>query len=1013
MCNAWCLEFAKLAVPYVGISEKILEVGSRDVNGSTRKIFAEHSTTYVGVDIFDGPGVDKILDVKDLIKSFGYESFDVVTSTEMLEHCSNWQTALYQMAGVLCPGGLLLVTTRSPGFELHDYPADHWRFSYSDFEEIFQPLGDIIAIQSDMTLGWPCGIGILVKRKLDQSKLSEWKTWLDTFTVYSMENEVAQANPPVKSQVETMVFDQYSRYMACSDLLRQTGFASGNSVLDIGSGPECLFGQFLPEATMNYVDPLIPFGSGQGRITGNVFAKELEGQTFDCVSAVDVLEHVPPEHRHAFLERMSSLGKNTLILGFPTSDSSDALETDKAIDAQYRSIYGHDYSWLEEHYRFGLPSLSETVKQLSQQGWHCQTVGHGHTPWLKELLGFVICVWDIPSMKDVVLEISKKFNHELYQYDFRAPYYRQFVIATRSPLPPITTPVTSANNVEAENIFRSIIEDAHRQYFAASLRQLVERDTHIVDLNQKIEEASSWGKSLHAKVVERDAYIANLNQQVEEVSTWAESLQATVVERDTKIATQQEKIVALEQARTDKHAELMKMSDWAYAMMQERNHLKVLLTVWFINTFTRIKSRVRARLARSYFGSIVRYMRDTRQYRDNMVSLEALRESLANSNGRLIITFPIITWDFRWQRPQHIVTRLRDQGFAVVYLAMTLTPLSRRFRGLKEAGAYLRFNKLAKNIDQIWLHSAKQINIYNDPVEGDDLYNLTLGLETLIRELKPKSIHYLLQFPGWWPIAKDLRERLGGKVIFDCMDDHSGFSTNTTQALKTEHDLIAQADLVITSSAVLDDRCKSINTKTIQVKNGTEFDHFHNPKKNGVLDHLSNRPIIGYYGAISDWFDMTIVAHCARHRPDWNFVLIGSTFGADLQTIAGLKNVHLLGEIPYKELPGYFAYFDVCTIPFKMIPLTLATNPVKFYEYLSAGKPVVSIDLPELRAYRKDCYLARNSDEFLAQIDQAYNERNDEQKIERRIELARNNSWDARISTILESEIFKTNLVKI
>lgn len=154
-----------------------------------------------------------------------------------------------------------------------------------------------------------------------------------------------------------MIFDQYSRYKACSDLLRQAGLAPGNTVLDIGSGPECLFGQFMPDAKMNYVDPLIPNGSGHGRITGDVFTGELDNQAFDCIAAVDVLEHVPPERRQAFLERMSSLGKNTLILGFPASDSSDALETDKAIDERYRAIFGHDYSWLEEHYRFGLPSL--------------------------------------------------------------------------------------------------------------------------------------------------------------------------------------------------------------------------------------------------------------------------------------------------------------------------------------------------------------------------------------------------------------------------------------------------------------------------------------------------------------------------------------------------------------------------------------------------------------------------------------------------------------------------------
>lgn len=821
-----------------------------------------------------------------------------------------------------------------------------------------------------------------------------------------------------------MIFDQYSRYKACSDLLRQTGFVADSSVLDVGSGPECLLGQFMPEAAMTYVDPLIPSGSGQGHVTGNIFVRELDGQSFDFVSAVDVLEHIPSEHRQAFLERMSSLGKNTLILGFPTSDSSDALETDKAIDDQYSAIFGHEYSWLEEHYRYGLPSMAGTVGQLSQLGWHCQTVGHGHAPWLRELLGFVICVWDIPSLSNVVLAISEKFNRELYPYDFRPPYYRQFVIASRSPLPHIIAPVTSNNIEAADDAFRMLMEDAQRQYFTASLRQLVERDAQIAALNQKIEEVSVWGATQQATVAERDAQIAALNQTIEEVSIWGATQQATVVKGDVQVTSlnqkieevscwgrlQHEKNISLEQALSDKQAELMKMSDWAHGMMLELNRRNASIVSRVEKSAKRGGVLARKKLAQSFLGDMVRHVRDSRRFREKRVSLEVIRQSVLDNRGRLIITFPIITWDFRWQRPQHIVSRLRNRGFSVLYVAMSLTALGHRLRGSKEAFTQICFNELAPHVNQIWLNSSKQLNIYTDPIEGDDLHNISIGLNALISELRPQSVIYLVQFPGWGPVAQDLQKKLGGKLVFDCMDDHGGFSTNTAQALKTEEVLMENADLVIVSSNLLEGRAKLLNPNTIQVKNGTEFDHFTNPIQNGYLDHFCDRPIIGYYGAISDWFDMKLVAHCASQRPDWNFVLIGSTFGADLAPVSGLANVHFMGEKPYKELPGYLAYFDVCTIPFKIIPLTLATNPVKFYEYLSSGKPIVSIELPELLAYQEDCYLARNPDEFLAQLERAYDERKDEKLIRRRLKLASENSWDERVNAILESEIFKTYL---
>ena len=169
MCNQWCLEFGSNALSFFQKPVRILEVGSRNVNGSIRDVLSECANEYIGVDLFDGPGVDVVCDVAALSDTFANQSFDIVVSTEMLEHCQHWQDALYQMVSVLRQDGFLLITTRSPGFELHDYPADYWRFSFSDFTEIFKPLGDIVVIQNDMTLGWECGIGILVKIKLLQN----------------------------------------------------------------------------------------------------------------------------------------------------------------------------------------------------------------------------------------------------------------------------------------------------------------------------------------------------------------------------------------------------------------------------------------------------------------------------------------------------------------------------------------------------------------------------------------------------------------------------------------------------------------------------------------------------------------------------------------------------------------------------------------------------------------------------------------------------------------------------
>ena len=130
-------------------NKRVLEVGSLDVNGSVRPLvmgFAPGS--YLGVDMREGPGVDRVVNACELIATFGEESFDVVISTEMLEHVENWRLAVDNMKQVLRPGGTLLITTRSEGFPLHEYPGDFWRFSLGDAARIFADM-EHVSLASD------------------------------------------------------------------------------------------------------------------------------------------------------------------------------------------------------------------------------------------------------------------------------------------------------------------------------------------------------------------------------------------------------------------------------------------------------------------------------------------------------------------------------------------------------------------------------------------------------------------------------------------------------------------------------------------------------------------------------------------------------------------------------------------------------------------------------------------------------------------------------------------------
>lgn len=142
MCSKSCLDFGKANLFKEDIAGKaIIELGAIDVNGSLRSLVKEFNPQkYVGVDIEAGSGVDVVCSVYELISQFGKESFDVIISTEMMEHIQDWRLAVSQIKGILKPNGLILITTRSKGFQYHGYPYDFWRFEIEDMKVIFSDM---------------------------------------------------------------------------------------------------------------------------------------------------------------------------------------------------------------------------------------------------------------------------------------------------------------------------------------------------------------------------------------------------------------------------------------------------------------------------------------------------------------------------------------------------------------------------------------------------------------------------------------------------------------------------------------------------------------------------------------------------------------------------------------------------------------------------------------------------------------------------------------------------------
>lgn len=149
MCHTSVLAWVGSLPADLFTGKTVCEVGSYDVNGTVRPIIGAHGpASYLGVDIAEGPGVDLVANVGDLPGRFP-DGFDVVVTTEMLEHVEDWRAACEALVRLVAPGGSLVITTRSPGFPYHPYPIDCWRYPPPLMRQILESAGLRVSVCID------------------------------------------------------------------------------------------------------------------------------------------------------------------------------------------------------------------------------------------------------------------------------------------------------------------------------------------------------------------------------------------------------------------------------------------------------------------------------------------------------------------------------------------------------------------------------------------------------------------------------------------------------------------------------------------------------------------------------------------------------------------------------------------------------------------------------------------------------------------------------------------------
>jgi len=375
--------------------------------------------------------------------------------------------------------------------------------------------------------------------------------------------------------------------------------------------------------------------------------------------------------------------------------------------------------------------------------------------------------------------------------------------------------------------------------------------------------------------------------------------------------------------------------------------------------------------------------------------------------GKNIILFSSDDWDSGLKTSKyHVAVRFARENRVLFINSLGLKAPKLRSSGL---------SKILNRIHQ-WVRAYRKINPHlyvHTPVvlpfqgmkaiQRLNRFVLINSIRSLQKRLRLTNPIVLIFIPTAVDVIGHLNER---GVVYYCIDELTGYEyVDERNLIKLEDRLLAKADCVIASSAELADAKRKANKNTVYMPHGVDWGLF----RSAVEQDLEipgdiagiKKPIIGFYGYISeDWVDSDLLKQIGNLRPDWSIVLIGKS-AIDMTKLTAQKNIHFLGVKPFEDLPKYAKAFDVAIIPFKINKLTLNSNPLKLLEYLAAGKPIVSVDIPEVAKHKGMVEIESTSEGFVKAIERSLEEDSVEEMY-KRSDYVKSESWDSRIDIISE-----------
>ena len=318
------------------------------------------------------------------------------------------------------------------------------------------------------------------------------------------------------------------------------------------------------------------------------------------------------------------------------------------------------------------------------------------------------------------------------------------------------------------------------------------------------------------------------------------------------------------------------------------------------------------------------------------------------------------------------------------------------------------WSKLAKSVEgprqigpTMWHMTLPQIPYRNAP--GVAAMNRWFGRTMIRRAVRGLGFErivtwFVVPHPGF------LAGRCGESMsVFYAVDNYSALpGMDVAQVERMDRELTQAADLVFGVSPSIVAAKKPLNPHTIFSPHGVDAELFGRaadlslpiPEPARGLAH----PVVGFFGVLDQRLDVKLVEYLARQRPGWSFLLVGRV-AVDARALTALPNVCMAGAVPYEAVPDWARAFDVCIMPYHQDAFSRSANPLKMREYLATGRAVVSAPLPEVERFGGGVLVARNNQEFLAQLDKALAEDTPEKRRSRMAGVAPM-TWDARADEI-------------